>query len=100
MIIVNCESEPVAKTVEFNTLLQNLAQIMANQGSGNYSEEAVLEIDGVKDALVEAIGLLRENIRIKKAQVVQGTMTVYFIIYNFQVRILACMSDPRTLISL
>ena len=72
MIIVNCESEPVAKTVEFNTLLQNLAQIMANHGAGNYSEEAVLEIDGVKDALVEAIGLLRENIRIKKAQVVQG----------------------------
>ena len=72
MIIVNCESEPVAKTDEFNQLLQILAQLISNQEPGNYAEEAVLKMDGVHDAMVDAIGLLRENIRIKKAQIVQG----------------------------
>ena len=72
MIIVNCESEPVAKTDEFNQLLQLLAQLVSNQEPGNYVEEAVLKMDGVHDAMVDAIGLLRENIRIKKAQIVQG----------------------------
>ena len=72
MIIVNCESEPVAKTDEFNQLLQLLAQLISNQEPGNYVEEAVLKMDGVHDAMVDAIGLLRENIRIKKAQIVQG----------------------------
>ena len=73
MLIVNCESEPVAKTDEFNQLLGQLSALVAQQDPGNYAEEAVLKMDGVHDAMVDAIGLLRENIRIKKAQVVSGT---------------------------
>ena len=72
MVIVNCESEPVAKTDEFNKLLEQVSRLVAQQEPGNYAEEAVLKMDGVHDAMVDAIGLLRENIRIKKAQVVTG----------------------------
>jgi len=72
MIIVNCESEPVARTVEFNQFLSTMAHLLAQQPPGSYHEERLRELDSVSDLLAETIGLLQENIRVKKGLVVEG----------------------------
>merc|ERR1719348_2084499 len=59
LLILNCETEPVAKTDEFNQLLDKLLDILLKQTAGNYHERFV-EIEGVKDEIAAAIGLIRE----------------------------------------
>ena len=72
LLILNCETEPVAKTNEFNQLLDSLLNILLRQPAGNYQSERFVEIEGVKDELAAAIGLIRENITIKKGMVIEG----------------------------
>merc|ERR1711937_956525 len=64
LLILNCETEPVAKTNEFNQLLDSLLNILLQQPAGNYQSERFVEIEGVKDEIAAAIGLIRENIGI------------------------------------
>ena len=71
-MILNCETEPVAKTSEFNQLLDSLLDILLQQPAGNYQNERFVEIEGVKDELAAAIGLIRENITVKKGMVIEG----------------------------
>merc|ERR1712131_450177 len=72
LLILNCETEPVAKTSEFNQLLDSLLDILLQQPAGNYQNERFVEIEGVKDELAAAIGLIRENITVKKGMVIEG----------------------------
>jgi len=72
MIVVNCESEPVSKTPEFNRLVNTIAQKMLSQSPAEYTGDEILLIGGVKDALVETIGLVKENIKIQKGIVVNA----------------------------
>jgi len=72
LLILNCETEPVAKTDEFNQLLDKLLDILLKQPAGNYQSERFVEIEGVKDEIASAIGLIRENITIKKGMVIEG----------------------------
>jgi len=72
LLILNCETEPVAKTDEFNKLLDSLLDIILQQPVGNYQSERFIEIEGVKDEIASAIGLIRENITVKKGMVVEG----------------------------
>jgi translation elongation factor EF-Ts len=65
MVIINCESEPVSKTPEFNKLVGTVSSTLLAQDAGDYTGEAIVELNGVKDALAQAIGLLKENIQIK-----------------------------------
>ena len=59
MVIVNCESEPVAKTAEFNKLISTLANFVINLPEGNYAEDRIAAIPEVKDELASTIGLIR-----------------------------------------
>merc|ERR1719394_632853 len=61
LLILNCETEPVAKTNEFNQLLDSLLNILLQQPAGNYQSEKFVEIEGVKDEIAAAIGLIREG---------------------------------------
>lgn len=70
MVIVNCESEPVSKTVEFNRMVNTIAAALLTQPESSYDHEAILQLEGVKDSVVETIGLLKENIKIQKGIVV------------------------------
>lgn len=72
VVVVNCETEPVAKTAEFNQLVQNVSKLLLAQPPSNYSDARILEIPGVHDELAAAIGLIRENIQVKKGLVVEG----------------------------
>jgi len=72
MIVVNCESEPVSKTPEFNRLVTAIATALANEAAAEYSEEEIKVLPGVTDILAEGIGLLRENIKIQKGIVIQA----------------------------
>ena len=72
LLILNCETEPVAKTNEFNQLLDSLLNILLQQPAGNYQSERFVEIEGVKDEIAAAIGLIRENITVKKGMVIEG----------------------------
>ena len=69
MVIINCESEPVSKTPEFNKLVATVSSTLLAQDAGDYTGEAIIELNGVKDALAQAIGLLKENIQIKDGTV-------------------------------
>ena len=69
MVIINCESEPVSKTPEFNKLVGTVSSTLLTQDAGDYTGEAIVELNGVKDALAQAIGLLKENIQIKDGKV-------------------------------
>merc|ERR1712168_527460 len=72
LLTLNCETEPVAKTNEFNQLLDSLLNILLQQPAGNYQSERFVEIEGVKDEIAAAIGLIRENITVKKGMVIEG----------------------------
>merc|ERR1712048_578580 len=72
MVIVNCESEPVSKTAEFNRMVSKISDSLVSKDAKEYSGEEILEIEGVKDNLVEAIGLLKENIKIQKGIVIEA----------------------------
>merc|ERR1719370_283490 len=65
LLILNCETEPVAKTDEFNQLLDSLLNILLQQPAGNYQSERF-------DEIAAAIGLIRENITVKKGMVIEG----------------------------
>ncbi len=69
MVIINCESEPVSKTPEFNKLVETVSSTLLAQDAGDYTGEAIIEFNGVKDALAQAIGLLKENIQVKNGMV-------------------------------
>merc|ERR1719394_1599335 len=61
LLILNCETEPVAKTNEFNQLLDSLLNILLQQPAGNYQSERFVEIEGVKDEIAAAIGMVIEG---------------------------------------
>ena len=69
MVIINCESEPVSKTPEFNKLVNTVTSTLLAKEAGDFTGEAIVELDGVKDSLAQAIGLLKENIQIKSGKV-------------------------------
>ena len=72
MVVVKCESEPVSKTPEFNRLVQFVASALTSQNPGEYESADLLALEGVKDNLVENIGLLKENIQIQKGICVEA----------------------------
>ena len=69
MVIINCESEPVSKTPEFNKLVNTVTGTLLAKEAGDFTGEAIVELDGIKDSLAQAIGLLKENIQIKSGKV-------------------------------
>jgi len=73
MVIINCESEPVSKTPEFNKLVETVSSTLLAQDAGDYTGEAIIEFNGVKDALAQAIGLLKENIQVKNGMVLSSS---------------------------
>ena len=79
MVVVKCESEPVSKTPEFNRLVQFVASALTSQNPGEYESEALLALDGVKDNLVENIGLLKENIQIQKGICVEAENCGFYV---------------------
>ncbi|CAG5113997.1 Oidioi.mRNA.OKI2018_I69.chr2.g8082.t1.cds [Oikopleura dioica] len=79
MVIINCESEPVSKTPEFNKLVNTVTSTLLAKEAGEFTGEAIVELDGVKDSLAQAIGLLKENIQIKSGKVVAAPNLGYYV---------------------
>jgi elongation factor Ts len=71
MVILNCESEPVSKTPDFNRLVQSIAETLVKQQANEYDSDQIFGLEGVKDQIAQTIGLLKENIKIKKGLVLE-----------------------------
>ncbi len=81
LVVLNCETDFVAKNESFVALAQSILDLGLAQGAKNLEELLDLELDGVpvKDVITEQIGVIGEKLELAAFDVVEAEKVVAYI---------------------
>ncbi len=81
LVVLNCETDFVAKNESFVALAQSILDLGLNQGAKNVAELNELELDGVavKDVITEQIGVIGEKLELAAFEVIEAEKVVPYI---------------------
>lgn len=82
MVVVNCETDFVAKNNEFNAFATKILDIAMNKNPANVEELKALSFNGnglsIADKIIEQTGVIGEKIDVTGYEVVNGEFTVAY----------------------
>ncbi len=81
LMVLNCETDFVAKNDSFIALAQSILNLGLNQGAANLEELKELDFDGmaVKDVITEQIGVIGEKLELAAFDVIEAEKVVAYI---------------------
>jgi len=81
LLVLNCETDFVAKNDSFVALAQSILDLGLEKGAANLDELKELELDGaaVKDVITEQIGVIGEKLELATFDVVEAEKVVAYI---------------------
>ena len=95
IIELNCETDFVAKNVDFIALGNKIAELALEKNPSSITDLLALESDGLKleDVITENTGKIGEKISISKLEIVQGDKVVSYIHGNYRLAVLVALNQ-------
>lgn len=95
IIELNCETDFVAKNVDFIALGNQIAELALEKNPSSIADLLGLESDGLKleEVITENTGKIGEKISISKLEIIQGDRVVSYIHSNYRLAVLVALNQ-------